>query len=156
MSIVARTSTPALGEVLELMRLIWKINRGLELSSRRIVATLGISGPQRLALRIIGRFPRITAGELSDILHLDRSTTSTLVAGLCKKQLVSRKKDPGDKRRMPLTLTEQGRALDVPSPGTVEAVVTQIVATLDPKTRRDGALFLQLLGDALQPQGDSA
>ncbi len=140
---------PPLGEVFELMRLVWGVNRGLELSSRRMQSRLGISGPQRLALRIIGRFPRITAAQLTVILRLDRSTTSSLLSGLAAKRLISRQVDRSDRRRVLLTLTEKGRTLDVPAPGTIEASVTRLLHDLSRAEVEYGSRFLRKLSDAL-------
>ena len=141
---------PPLGDVFDLMRLIWGVNRGLELSSKRMKSRLGVTGPQRLALRIIGRFPRITGAELSVILHLDRSTTSTLVSGLAKKKLVAQQVDHSDKRRILLTLTEMGRKLDVPSPDTIEAVVTRLIGEASRAELDYASRLLRKLGEALR------
>src|SRR5262245_59584466 len=48
-----------LGSVLDFMRLLWKMNHELESLSKRLVATAGVTGPQRLVVRIVGRRPDI-------------------------------------------------------------------------------------------------
>ena len=53
---------PHLGEVLEFMRLLWALHHGMQSTSKRMEATLGLTGPQRLVLRLVGRFPGIAAG----------------------------------------------------------------------------------------------
>ena len=35
-----------------------------------VKATVGLTGPQRLVVRLVGRFPGITAGRLAEILHV--------------------------------------------------------------------------------------
>src|SRR5664279_719632 len=44
-----------LGKVLDFMRLIWALDHGLQSLSKRMQATLGLTGPQRVALRVLGR-----------------------------------------------------------------------------------------------------
>ena len=61
---------PPLGEVLDFMRMLWSIDHGLQTTSKRMEATLGVTGLQRMVLRLVGRFPGISAGHLARILHV--------------------------------------------------------------------------------------
>jgi DNA-binding MarR family transcriptional regulator len=129
-----KTRGPQLGEVLEFMRLLWAVDHGLQSTSKRMESTLGITGPQRLVLRLVGRFPGITAGTLAQILHVHPSTLTGVLKRLEKRGLIERKSDPLDGRKALFALTEPGRALDIPSTGTVEAVVQRVLAKM-PRTR---------------------
>ena len=73
---------PPLGEQLEFMRLLWAIDHGLQTRSKRMAAALGVTGPQRLVIRIVGRFPGVSAGQLARILHLDPSTLTGILRRL--------------------------------------------------------------------------
>lgn len=119
-----------LGEVLEFMRLLWAVDHGLQSTSKRMEATLGITGPQRLVLRLVGRFPGITAGALAQILHVHPSTLTGVLKRLEKRGLIERKSDPLDGRKALFALTETGRALDIPSTGTVEAAVQRALTKM--------------------------
>ncbi len=121
---------PQLGEVLEFMRLLWAVDHGLQSTSKRMEASLGITGPQRLVLRLVGRFPGITAGNLAQILHVHPSTLTGVLKRLEKRGLLERKSDPLDGRKALFALTESGRALDVPSTGTVEAAVQRVLSRM--------------------------
>nr|WP_224244622.1 MarR family transcriptional regulator [Hyalangium gracile] len=121
---------PQLGEVLEFMRLLWAVDHGLQSTSKRMESTLGITGPQRLVLRLVGRFPGITAGALAQILHVHPSTLTGVLKRLEKRGLLERKSDPLDGRKALFALTEAGRALDVPSTGTVEAAVQRALSKM--------------------------
>ena len=46
-----------LPDVLAFMQLLWGVVHGLEKVSKRMSAEIGVTGPQRLALRVIGLFP---------------------------------------------------------------------------------------------------
>jgi DNA-binding MarR family transcriptional regulator len=109
--------------VLEFLRLLWAINHGLNTTSRRMQTKFGITGQQRLVIRIIGTFPGLSAGELADVLHIHPSTATGILQRLGARGLVQRQADPGDGRRLRLRLTPRGRRLTVPRVGTVEASV---------------------------------
>lgn len=121
---------PQLGEVLEFMRLLWAVDHGLQSTSKRMESSLGITGPQRLVLRLVGRFPGITAGNLAQILHVHPSTLTGVLKRLEKRGLLERKSDPLDGRKALFALTESGRSLDVPSTGTVEAAVQRVLSRM--------------------------
>lgn len=121
-----------LGDGLELLRRIWQLSHEIERASARMARTLGITGQQRMTLRVIGRFPGITAGDLSDRLCVDAATVSTALARLEKKKLVSRLRDAADGRLVRVVLTAAGRKLDVPSTGTIEAAVAQVIESSAP------------------------
>jgi DNA-binding MarR family transcriptional regulator len=121
---------PQLGEVLEFMRLLWAVDHGLQSTSKRMESTLGITGPQRLVLRLVGRFPGITAGNLAQILHVHPSTLTGVLKRLEKRGLLERKSDPLDGRKALFALTETGRNLDIPSTGTVEAAVQRALSKM--------------------------
>src|SRR5439155_8811053 len=65
---------PPLGAVLDFMRLLWAVDHSLQSASKRMEAAYGITGPQRLVVRIVGRFPGIAAGRVAEILHVHPST----------------------------------------------------------------------------------
>ncbi|WP_245919677.1 MarR family winged helix-turn-helix transcriptional regulator [Melittangium boletus] len=119
-----------LGEVLEFMRLLWAVDHGLQSTSKRMESTLGLTGPQRLVLRLVGRFPGITAGRLAQIMHVHPSTLTGVLKRMEKRGLLERKSDPLDGRKALFALTDQGRAMDVPATGTVESAVERVLSRL--------------------------
>jgi DNA-binding MarR family transcriptional regulator len=129
---------PHLGEVLEFMRIIWQVDHTLQRRSKKMEAALGVTGPQRLVLRIVGRFPGIPAGHLARLLHVHPSTLTGVVQRLERQRLLRRRADPRDARRALLSLTEQGRALDVRTPDTVESAVERVLARV-PRARVEAA-----------------
>lgn len=133
-----------LGPPLELLRRLWRLEHGLEQLSRRMERRLGITGPQRLILRCVGKYPGLAAGQLASLLHLDRGTVSATLRRLEQRGLLERRRDPRDQRRVLLGLTAAGRDLDRPSAGTVEHAVEHLLASLGPReVARFGALIDQ-------------
>lgn len=117
------------GDVIDFLRLIWAVDHALQRRSKSMAATLGITGPQRLVIRIIGRFPSIHARQLADILHLHPSSLTAVLRRLERRGLVRRWPDGRDRRRWLLGLTRQGQALNRETPGTIEAAVQRTLKT---------------------------
>jgi DNA-binding MarR family transcriptional regulator len=129
---------PRLGEVLDFMRLIWGLDHALHKTSKGMKSRVGVTGPQRLAIRLIGRFPGIPAGQLAEQLHVHPSTLTGILKRLERQGLVRRRPDPRDGRRIFLGITEKGRAVDAAVAGTVEAAVQRVIDRT-PKKRLDHA-----------------
>src|SRR5580704_7823727 len=89
---------PALDPVLDFMRLLWSIEHQLQSASKRMETAIGITGPQRLVLRVVARFPGISAGELADVVRLHPSTVTGILQRLVQKGLLARDVDPDDSR----------------------------------------------------------
>ena len=121
---------PPLGPVLGFLRLLWQVDHALQRRSKRMAKELGLTGPQRLVLHIVGRFPGIPAGELAALLHLHPSTLTGILARLERGGWVRRRADPHDRRRALFGLTERGRVLDSDDALTIEAAVLRVLARL--------------------------
>jgi DNA-binding MarR family transcriptional regulator len=119
---------PSLGAAMEFMRLIWAMDHALHRASKRMELTIGVTGPQRLVLRIIGRFPGIPAGHLARLLHVHPSTLTGVLRRVERSGLIRRRPDPRDGRRSFLGLTARGRELDRTLHGTIEEVVQRVLA----------------------------
>ncbi|MBK8245968.1 MAG: MarR family transcriptional regulator [Gemmatimonadetes bacterium] len=61
---------------------------------------LGVTAPQRMVIRLAGRFPDATASELAALLHLDPGSLSSLLARLEEAGLLNRTADRHDRRRI--------------------------------------------------------
>jgi DNA-binding MarR family transcriptional regulator len=112
-----------LDPVLDFMRLLWSIEHGLQRMSKRMEADLGITGPQRLVLRIVGQFPELSAGELAGIVRLHPSTITGILQRLVASGLLERQRDPADSRRVRLRLKPPALAYTGTARGTVEKSV---------------------------------
>lgn len=128
--------------VLEFLRLMWAVDHELHRVSKAMIVRLGLTAPQRLAVRFVGRQPGLAPGHLAELLHLDPGTVSGIVNRLESSGLVSRVRSEGDTRRMHLTLTAKGRTLNRRRTGTVEAAVRR---TLDKLSSADVAAVSRVL-----------
>jgi DNA-binding MarR family transcriptional regulator len=118
-------ATYPLDPVLDFLRLLWSIEHGLQRMSKRMEAELGITGPQRLVLRVVGQFPGLSAGALAHIVRLHPSTITGILQRLVARGLLERERDPSDSRRARLRLKARAFAYTRSSAGTVEKAVTQ-------------------------------
>lgn len=119
---------PSLGDVLTFMRLLWELDHELRSASKRLLKVAGVTGPQRLAVRMIGRFPNSSAGDLADLLHVHPSTLTGVLARLERDGLLERHADPSDRRRSLLRLSKKGATVDAMRKGTVEDAVKKTFA----------------------------
>lgn len=112
------------------MRLLWAVDHGLRSCSKRMQVQVGLTGPQRLALRMIGSYSGLSLSELAELLHVDRGTLTGILERLVNKGLVARRLDPRDARRSQLRLTASGRRLNSATAGTIEAKVQRALSAL--------------------------
>lgn len=145
----AGESPVKLGEVLEFMRLLWAVDHGLQMVSKRMRTELGLTGPQRLVVRIVGRRPGISAGEVARVLHVHPSTLTGVLRRLQAAGTLERAEDPTDARRALLKLTSKGRQIDEIRTGTVESVVRRVLGRIEDKDVQAASRVLRAMADEL-------
>ncbi|MES1183955.1 MAG: MarR family transcriptional regulator [Myxococcales bacterium] len=144
-----------LGETLSFMQLVWAVTHGLESASKRMHAELGVTGPQRLVLRIVGHHGRISAGTLADVLHIHPSSLTGMLRRLEQAELIRRENDPFDRRRTLIELTRRGIRLNEERRGTIEASIASALSKL-PKDKLAGAkAVLKAIAASLGTGADS-
>jgi len=149
----APEDTPVtLGHVLDFMRLLWAVNHGLTRGSRRMERTIGVTGPQRLVVRIVGQHPGISAGALARTLHVHPSTLTGVLRRLVDRALLERTSDPRDGRRALFRLTRRGESLDAVRTGTVEARVRTALGGTDDADLEAARRVLTRVASALEAE----
>lgn len=111
------------GETLQFMQRMWDLTHALEVRSKRMARTLGITGPQRLVIRVIGQSPNISARDIAAALGIHPSTLTGVLTRLERQRFITRAIDDDDRRRMRFSLTKSGKRIDRERRGTVEAAV---------------------------------
>src|SRR5262245_61871378 len=144
-----RSEAISLDPVLDFLRLLWSIEHGLQRLSKRMEATLGITGPQRLVLRIVERYPGISAGELAHIVRLHPSTVTGILQRLVSRGLLARTRDPHDSRRARLQLKRRAASFTRASSGPVEQAVTRALTHSGAATVRRARKLLAMLAEEL-------
>ena len=150
---LAHTPLPA---VLDFMQLLWAVVHGLERISKRMGGDLGVTGPQRLVLRVVGLFPGVSAGDLAAILHVHPSTLTGVLQRLVSQRLLVRDPDPRDRRRARLRLSPRGGHVNTVRRGTVENAVSRALAGAPENDRAATRRVLQRLAAQLHVSVDGA
>lgn len=88
-----------------------------------MAAALGVTGPQRLVLRLVGLFPGLCAGDLAAVLHMHPSALAGVLQRLGAQRLLVGVPDPSHRRRAVLRLAPKGARADAKRRGTVESAV---------------------------------
>jgi DNA-binding MarR family transcriptional regulator len=153
--LAAPEATP-LGETLKFMRMLWAITHGLESASKRMHQELGVTGPQRLVLRIVGHHGRISAGDLAEVLHIHPSSLTGMLQRLEQAELVRRESDPFDRRRALLELTRRGMRLNHQTAGTIEAKIEHALSKLSKDKVASTKTVLKALAAALEADSEDA
>jgi DNA-binding MarR family transcriptional regulator len=131
------------------MQQIWDLVHALDVRSKRMARTLGVTGPQRLVVRVVGRSPAITAKEIAETLGMHPSTLTGILSRLARRGFLARKVDEEDGRRAQFRLTAAGRAVDRERKGTVEAAVRRALARVDRATITASSAMLSSLTSEL-------
>ena len=125
---------PQTNGTLKFMRTLWRLVHGLDVRSKWMERNLGVTGPQRLVVRMVGRQPGIAASEIATELDLHPSTLTGILSRLEKRGYLTRDVDPSDRRRARFRLTPRGTRIDRERKGTVEATVRRVLARSDSRT----------------------
>jgi MarR family transcriptional regulator, organic hydroperoxide resistance regulator len=120
----------ALGEVLGFLQLLWDVAHELESVSKRMRSTVGVTGPQRLVVRLVGHYEHPSPGELAEALRVHPSSLTGVLRRLERAGLVRRTRDPNDGRRAIVTLTSKGQRLNDRHFGTAESGVRRALKAM--------------------------
>ena len=97
------------GSVCEgVLKAIRSIIRAVDLHSKILDGSCGLTGPQLIILKEIADNGITTTSVLARSVSLSQSTTTTILDRLVAKNLVDRTRDTVDKRKWFISLTEQG------------------------------------------------
>jgi DNA-binding MarR family transcriptional regulator len=140
-----------LPDVLQFMRLLWAVVHGLERISKRMTSDVGVTGPQRLVLRVVGLLPGISAGDLATVLHVHPSTLTGVLQRLVAQRLLARSDAPADRRRAVLHLTKRGTRVNATREGTVEAAIALALKGVSDWDRIATKRVLERLAAHLEP-----
>ena len=92
-----------------------RVIRAVDLHSRNLAASHGLTGPQALLLKAL-QHGRLSAGELASRVSLSQGTVTDILNRLEKRGLITRLRDTSDRRRVLVEATLQGLAVLEESP----------------------------------------
>lgn len=112
-----------INDTLLFMQSLWELSHALQVASKRMARVLGVTGPQRLVIRILGQAPGASARDLATTLGIHPSTLTGVLARLERNGFIMRSVNPDDRRRAMFSLTAAGKRVDRERRQTVEAAV---------------------------------
>lgn len=139
-----------LPEVLEFMQVMWRVVHGFEQRSKRMAAVTGVTGPQRLVLRLVALNPGISATDLAGLLHLHPSTVTGVLQRLERQRLLVRAAHADDRRRAVLTLSAEGRQVNRAKAGTVESEIGLALRRVSRRDRACARRVLEAIADRVE------
>lgn len=100
----------------EMLVALRRVMRAVDLHSRSLVQSHGLTGPQALLLKEVDRASGITAGELAKRVSLSQATVTDIVKRLESRDLLLREQSHTDRRRVYVRPTQQGREIVASAP----------------------------------------
>lgn len=105
----------------ELLISLRKVIRAIDLHSKQLNKTSGLTGPQLLILQEIDKNDGVTGGQIAQSVTLSPPTVTNILDRLEKRGLLIRERSQQDKRRVSLHLTDEGKALLCKAPEPLQA-----------------------------------
>ncbi len=128
-----------------------RMGRNLDLHSRKLEREFGLTVPQLTVLWAVGPGDRAPIGRVADRVHLSGATVTSIVDRLEEHGLVSRARSTGDKRRVLISLTAEGRALLARDPQPFHECFTRRLARLEEWQRTELLSALQHIAAMTEP-----
>jgi DNA-binding MarR family transcriptional regulator len=85
-----------------------QIIRAIDLHSKNIERISGLTGPQLLIMQLIETHGEVTSGVIAKKVSLSQATVTSIIDRLERKSLLRRERSTNDKRKVLVTLTEEG------------------------------------------------
>lgn len=107
-----------------------RITRAIDIHSRFLANTFGLTGPQLVCLRVLGRHGALTPSEVAKHVALSQATVTGIIDRLASRQLLTRERSATDRRNVTVTITDAGRALLADAPSALQEKFATRLATL--------------------------
>jgi len=95
----------------EIVTSLRKIMRAIDLHSRSLVESIGMTGPQLATLQATGRLGPTPANAIAREVRLSQATVTGILTRLESRQLITRLRSEVDRRAVVVTVTEAGQRL---------------------------------------------
>ncbi len=117
----------------DILRSLRRISRAIDLHSKHLASTFGLTGPQLVALRTVGQLEEAAPSEIAREVSLSQATMTGIIDRLAARQLVTRERTSKDRRRVTVRLTDAGRALIEQAPSPLQERFVDRLQRLEPE-----------------------
>jgi DNA-binding MarR family transcriptional regulator len=138
----------------DVLRALRRITRSIDLHSRQLATTFGLTVPQLVCLRVVGVRGPMSPSQLANEVSLSQATITGIVDRLVARQLAARERSSVDRRVVTVSITDAGRALVEAAPSPLQERFVAQLEQLSPEEREIIRLTLNKIvrmmgGDAL-------
>jgi DNA-binding MarR family transcriptional regulator len=133
----------------EIMEVIPQIARYLGHEMRR-KGPIAVSMPQLKVLNFISRNPGTSVSHAADDLGVTKASASDLIDRLVKKGYIGRVDDPGERRKVLLTLTSEGKGFLIQVKGNARTSAASILSKVSSAKLAKVVDGLQVLKEAFK------
>jgi DNA-binding MarR family transcriptional regulator len=142
------TSPPeCAGQILEIVPMVMLAIR----TEMRSYRAADLSVPQFRVLVYLHRYAGASLSDIAEYMGLTRPSMSKMIDGLVARQLVSRRMDPGDRRRVSLAPTALGRRAMQSAYEATESRLAERLAVLPAAERHTILKAMQVLASIFGP-----
>lgn len=127
----------------DILRALRRITRAIDLHSRKLAITFGLTGPQLVCLRALGGVENATPSAVAKEVALSQGTVTGILDRLAARQLVTRERNPNDRRLVTVAITDAGRALVEQAPSPLQETFTRQLAELAPSEQENILITLE-------------
>ena len=92
----------------EILVALRQITRAIDLQSKRLLKSAGLTVPQLMVLQALSPDGRAKPSDIARRVHLSQATITSIVDRLLKAGLVNRERSEGDRRVVDVVLTQAG------------------------------------------------
>ena len=117
----------------DVLRALRRITRAVDLHSRHLSTTFGLTGPQLVCLRVIAGQGPVSPSLLAREVALSQATITGIVDRLCSRQLVTRSRNSPDRRVVMVEITPAGTALIEAAPSPLQERFVERLHALSPE-----------------------
>ncbi|MXN65015.1 MarR family transcriptional regulator [Stappia sp. GBMRC 2046] len=132
------------------LRSIRRIMRAVDIQSKQVMKTVGLTVPQVVILQTIKDEGAITSKRLAEGANLSPATVVTILDKLEAKSLVERKRDTRDRRVVYTSLTRAGKEALRTAPPLLHHAFSARFGELSPERRRQ---IIEALEDVAEMMG---
>ena len=120
--------------------------------SRRLMQEAGFTGPQLLVMQALAQAEEMTAGDLAKKVNLSQGTVTSILDRLEKRSLTRRIRSDTDRRRVFVSLTDEGRTQLSQAPTLLQQRFIQRFAELKDWEQHQMLASLQRLAEMMDAQ----
>lgn len=130
-----------------------RIVRAIDLQSRRMVDACGLTGPQLVVLRAVGRLSGASVSALARSVSLSQPTVSGILERLERRGLVRRERREHDRRSVFVSMTPEGGRVLHEAPSLLQDRFQRELARLEEWERTQMLSILQRVAGMMDAEG---